>query len=63
MTNYNGKLYAVDGSRLYQVQKIYGAEYRARLAQNLRARGYEITITDTEKGFFELSGMAQKDTG
>lgn len=61
MTNYNGKLYAVDGARLYQVQKIYGAEYRARLAQNLRARGYEITITDTDKGFFELSGMAQKD--
>lgn len=61
MTNYNGKLYAVDGSRLYQVQKIYGAEYRARLAQNLRARGYEITITDSEKGFFELGGMNQKD--
>lgn len=61
MTNYNGKLYAVDGARLYQVQKIYGAEYRARLAQNLRARGYEITITDTDKGFFELGGMNQKD--
>lgn len=61
MTTYNNKLYAVDGGRLYQVQKIYGAEYRARLAQNLRARGYEITITDTDKGFFELSGMAQKD--
>lgn len=61
MTNYNGKLYAVDGARLYQVQKIYGAEYRARLAQNLRARGYEITITDSEKGFFELGGMNQKD--
>lgn len=61
MTTYNNKLYAVDGGRLYQVQKIYGAEYRARLAQNLRARGYEITITDTDKGFFELSGMDQKD--
>lgn len=61
MTEYNGKLYAVDGARLYQVQKIYGAEYRARLAQNLRARGYEITITDSEKGFFELGGMNQKD--
>ena len=61
MTTYNNKLYAVDGGRLYQVQKIYGAEYRARLAQNLRARGYDITITDSQKGFFELSGMNQKD--
>lgn len=60
-TLYNGELYAVDGSRLYNAQKIYGAEYRARLAENLRARGYEITITDAEKGFFELSGMEKAD--
>ena len=61
MVDHNGQIYAVDGSRLYQTQKIYGAEYRARLAQNLRARGYDITITDSEKGFFELGGMNQKD--
>lgn len=61
LTEYNGQLYAVDGSRLYQTQKIYGAEYRARLAENLRAKGYEITITDKEKGFFELSGMEGKN--
>ena len=61
MTDYKGKLYAVDGSRLYQVQKIYGAEYRARLAENLREKGYEITITDREKGFFELQGMEKAD--
>lgn len=60
-TEYNGKLYAVDGLRLYNVQKIYGAEYRARLAGNLRARGYGITVTDAEKGFFELSGMEKAD--
>ena len=61
MTEYNGQLYAVDGSRLYQVQKIYGAEYRARLALNLRARGYDISVTDPDKGFFELVGMNQND--
>ncbi len=60
-TLYNGELYAVDGSRLYGTQKVYGAEYRARLAENLRARGYDITITDAEKGFFELSGMEKAD--
>ena len=61
LTDYNGNLYAVDGTRLYNVQKIYGAEYRARLAENLRTRGYEIESTDKRKGFFELKGMENAD--
>lgn len=61
LTEYNGQIYAVDGSRLYNTQKIYGAEYRARLAGNLRARGYEIEITDPGKGFFELKDMKDED--
>ena len=61
LTEYNGKIYAVDGTRLYNVQKIYGAEYRARLAENLQARGYAIEITDKEKGFFELADMKSAD--
>lgn len=59
-TEYNGKLYAIDGSELFQRQKTYGAEYRARLAENLRAQGYEVMVTDPEKGFFELAGMENK---
>ncbi|MCR5030130.1 MAG: relaxase domain-containing protein [Selenomonadaceae bacterium] len=59
-TELNGKLYAIDGSELYKRQKTYGAEYRARLASKLRARGYEIIMTDNEKGFFELKGMEGK---
>lgn len=61
LTEYNGQIYAVDGSRLYNTQKIYGAEYRARLAEKLRARGYEIEITDPEKGFFELKDMKNEN--
>ena len=56
-TEYQGKSYAVDGSPLYKIQKVYGMEYRARLAAELQARGYAIHVTDHEHGFFELDGI------
>lgn len=56
-TEYQGKSYAVDGSPLYKIQKVYGMEYRARLAAELQARGYAIHVTDPEHGFFELDGI------
>ena len=56
-TEYQGKDYAVDGQPLYHIQKVYGTEYRARLATELQERGYAVEITDVEKGFFELSGF------
>lgn len=56
-TEYQGKDYAVDGQPLYHIQKVYGTEYRARLATELQERGYAVEITDAEKGFFELSGF------
>lgn len=60
-TVYDGKLYAVDGSRFYNTQKIYGAEYRARLAEKLISMGYEIEVTDKEKGLFDLAGMGDTE--
>lgn len=59
-TDYAGEMYAIDGRRLFATQKIYGAEYRARLAENLMQRGYSIHVTDHENGFFELDGIEQK---
>jgi len=50
-------LYALDARPLYQHKIASGAEYRARLAQKIRELGYEIEITDPEKGFFELKGI------
>lgn len=50
-TEYRGKSYAVDGKPLYKIQKVYGMEYRARLAAMLQERGYAIHVTDKEKGF------------
>lgn len=56
-TEYQGKDYAVDGKSLYHIQKVYGMEYRARLALELQERGYAVELTDVEKGFFEISGF------
>lgn len=56
-TEYNGQMYAIDGKSLYDVQKRYGAEYRSRLAAGLQERGYQIHVTDPEKGFFEMDGI------
>ena len=58
-TQHDGKTYALDGSRLYGAQKIYGTEYRSRLAAILQEKGYNIEITDPQKGFWEVKGVNQ----
>lgn len=59
-TEYQGKSYAVDGSPLYKIQKVYGMEYRARLAAELQARGYAIHVTDHEHGFSSSMELNRK---
>ncbi|MEN6621133.1 MAG: MobF family relaxase [Smithella sp.] len=59
-TNYNGKMYAVDNADLYKNKIMYGQIYRNTLAQELLQRGYSLTVTDPEKGFFELTGIPQE---
>lgn len=56
-TVYNGKLYAVDNVDLYRNKMLYGQIYRNALAAELLQRGYDVAVTDTEKGFFELKDM------
>lgn len=56
-TEYNGQLYSLDARKLYAEKMRYGLEYRAKLAENLREKGYEVTLTDGEKGLFELNGI------
>lgn len=58
-TELDGKDYSIDGRRLYATQKLYGTEYRSRLAAKLQNMGYEVKVTDAEKGFFELSDIKQ----
>ncbi|SDF31667.1 MobF family relaxase [Sporolituus thermophilus] len=59
-TQYQGKWYAVDNSDLYKNKILYGQIYRNALAQELMKKGYEIAVTDPEKGFFELKGIDQR---
>lgn len=58
-TEYQGKDYSIDGRRFFECQKVYGTEYRVRLGAKLQKMGYQIYITDAEKGFFELSDISQ----
>jgi len=56
-TSFNGEGYALDGYPFFTTQKIYGMEYRNNLAEELRSMGYELVITDPDKGFFEIAGV------
>lgn len=56
-TLHGGKTYAIDNPPLYQNMLLFGQVYRNALARELMSRGYEITATDHEKGFFELKGI------
>jgi conjugative relaxase-like TrwC/TraI family protein len=59
-TKSNGKYYAIDNPTLYHNKIINGQLYRNALARELLSRGYEISVTNYEKGFFELTGIAQE---
>gem|GEM_PF-341488 len=58
-TSFNGKIYAVHNTDLYDNKMLYGQLYRNELATELLQRGYDVTVTDSKKGFFELSGIKQ----
>jgi conjugative relaxase-like TrwC/TraI family protein len=58
-TKHNDKFYAVDNPDLYRNNILYGQIYRNVLAKQLMDRGYEIIVTDSTKGFFELKGIEQ----
>jgi len=60
ITRHNNKWYAIDNRPIYRNYIIYGQLYRNTLAQELLQRGYSITVTDAEKGFFELVGIQQE---
>ncbi len=61
MTFYDGKLRAVDFKKIMDNQKELGLEYRRELAAELQRRGYELELTDSTKGYFELRGF-DRDT-
>lgn len=58
-TMHDGKLMAVDNPDLYKNKILYGQMYRSELAAELLKKGYDISITDAQKGFFELKGIPE----
>lgn len=56
-TKYEGKMYAVDNVDLYKNKILYGQIYRNTLAAELMQRGYDVSVTNIEKGFFELKDI------
>ena len=58
-TAYDGKLMAVDNPDLYRNKFLCGQMYRNELAAELLKKGYDLSVTDAEKGFFELKGIPE----
>ena len=56
-TNTDGKILALDFDKLLEHQKMLGLIYRQELAHELLAVGYELEITNSREGYFELKGF------
>ena len=62
-TTADGKDLYVEFEKILDHDKIkeYGLMYRQELAKELQSKGYELEITDSRQGFFELKGF-DRDT-
>lgn len=56
-TDTDGKILALDFDKLLEHQKTLGLIYRQELAHELLAAGYELEITNSREGYFELKGF------
>ena len=56
-TDTDGKILALDFDKLLEHQKMLGLIYRQELAHELLAAGYELEITNSREGYFELKGF------
>jgi len=56
----DGKWRALAASEVFKNKMAAGAIYRGELASQLKSMGYEVKITDRQKGTFELKGYDQK---
>ena len=56
-TDTDEKLLALDFDKLLEHQKMLGLIYRQELAHELLKSGYELEITNSREGYFELKGF------
>lgn len=57
MTEKDGKEYSLNAKEILKKQTEWGLLFRQKMAKNLQAKGYKLTITDAKKGLFELAGF------
>lgn len=53
-TMHEGNWYSLETSDMYKAKMNCGLVYRSFLASQLKPLGYEVEITDAEKGFFDI---------
>jgi conjugative relaxase-like TrwC/TraI family protein len=53
----NGNFKAIESEDIFKNYMAQGMTYRSLLAQGLQENGFEILITDSNKGFFELKNI------
>ena len=56
-TDTDGKILALDFDKLLEHQKMLGLIYRQELAHELLTAGYELEVTNSREGYFELKGF------
>lgn len=57
ITEKDGKEYSLNAKEILKKQTEWGLLFRQKMAKNLQAKGYKLTITDSKKGLFELAGF------
>ena len=57
MTQINGEWKAIESKEIFQNYIKMGQLYRNELASKLKELGFEIEVTDANKGFFEIKGI------
>jgi len=57
MTQINGEWKAIESKEIFQNYIKMGQLYRNELAAKLKELGFEIEVTDANKGFFEIKGI------
>lgn len=57
LTEKDGKEYSLNAKEILKKQTEWGLLFRQKMAKNLQAKGYKLTITDSKKGLFELAGF------
>jgi len=51
---------SIEAGKIFQDQLFIGQFYRNEIAKELRKIGYEIDVTDHEKGLFEIKGVSKE---